>query len=167
MSLGEIQKVLSNLLRERVSIRNMVTILETLSSYISYSRDSSFLTEHVRVALSRQITGEFIDKSGNIYVITVDPDIESAIRAAVHEDPIEGPVLALDPESHNTVINAYIQAFNRAKKAGHVPVFMVSPQVRRVTFNMLEREIPHPVVISYSEIVSTVKVNVITSVLLS
>ncbi len=167
MSLGEIQKVLQALLRERVSIRNIVTILETLSSYVSYSKDPSFLTEYVRIALSRQITRDYVDKTSTLSVITVDPEIETIIRNSIHEDPIEGPVLAMDPTTHQTVVSALLDAYRRSKNMGHAPVFLVSPQIRRVTFTLLEREMPAPVVLSYNEISNAVKVEVVVSALLS
>jgi flagellar biosynthesis protein FlhA len=167
MTLGDIQKVLQYLLRERVSIRNIVTILETLSSYVAYSKDPSFLTEYVRVALARQITKEYMDQSNTLSVITVDPEIEAVIRNSIHEDPIEGPVLAMDPTTHETVTSSLMDAYRRSKNMGHAPVFLVAPQIRRVMFTLLEREVPAPVVLSYNEITSAVKVNVVVSALLS
>jgi flagellar biosynthesis protein FlhA len=167
MTLGDIQKVLQYLLRERVSIRNIVTILETLSSYVAYSKDPSFLTEYVRVALARQITKEYMDQSNTLSVITVDPEIEAVIRNSIHEDPIEGPVLAMDPTTHETVTSSLMDAYRRSKNMGHAPVFLVAPQIRRVMFTLLEREVPVPVVLSYNEITSAVKVNVVVSALLS
>ncbi|MBN2079387.1 MAG: flagellar biosynthesis protein FlhA [Spirochaetes bacterium] len=167
MTLGEIQRVLQGLLRERVSIRNIVTILETLASYAAYSKDSSFLAENVRIALSRQITKDYADKSGTLSVITVDPEIETIIRNSVHEDPIEGPVLAMDPTTHQTVVESMLEAYRRTKNMGHTPVYLVSPQIRRVTYALLEREMPAPVVLSYNEIPSSVKVEVVVSALLS
>ncbi len=167
MTLGEIQKVLQALLRERVSIRNIVTVLETLSSYVGYSKDPVFLTEHVRIALARQITKDYIDQKGLLSVITVDPEIETIIRNSIHEDPIEGPVLAMDPTTHQTVTTSLLDAFRRSKNMGHPPVYLVAPQIRRVMFNLLEREIPAPAVLSYNEITSAVKVNVVVSALLS
>jgi flagellar biosynthesis protein FlhA len=167
MTLGDIQKVLQGLLRERVSIRNIVTILETLSSYVGYSKDSSFLTEYVRIALARQITKDYTDQAGTLSVITVDPEIETIIRNSIHEDPIEGPVLAMDPTTHQTVVSALLDAFRLSKNKGFAPVYLVAPQIRRVTFTLLEREVPAPVVLSYNEISSSVKVNVVGSALMS
>ncbi|OHD71547.1 MAG: flagellar biosynthesis protein FlhA [Spirochaetes bacterium RBG_16_49_21] len=167
MTLGDIQKVLQSLLRERVSIRNIVTILETLSSYVSYSKDPSFLTEYVRIALSRQITKDYMDQTNTLSVITVDPEIETIVRNSIHEDPIEGPVLAMDPTTHQTVTDSLLDAYRRSKNMGHTPVYLVSPQIRRVMFTLLEREVPAPVVLSYNEITSAVKVNVVVSALLS
>jgi flagellar biosynthesis protein FlhA len=167
MNLGEIQKVLQNLLRERVSIRNMVTVLETLASYADHTKDIDLLTEYVRGAMARQITREYVGPDNTLSVITVDPDIENIIRDAIHEDPVEGRVLGLDPESHTMIVRALVDAAVRSRNAGHLPVYLVSPAIRSVTFALLEREMPQPVVLSYNEIVNTIKVNVVGSALLS
>lgn len=163
---GEIQKVLQNLLRERVSIRNMVTILETLATYYSYTHDSGMLTEYVRTALARQITGTFLAEDNVLSVITVDPEIESVIRGSIHEDPIEGRVLGMDPETHNVIVNTLLDAYQRASRMGFPPVFLVSPQIRSVTFALLEREVQSPAVLAYNEITKNIKVNVVVSAIL-
>ena len=167
MSLGDIQKVLQNLLRERVSIRNMVTILETLASYSEFSKDTGLLTEYVRVALSRQICKEYADKTNTMSVITVDPEIENVLRSSIHDDPVEGRVLGLDPDTHAGIIKSFTDSYVKARNAGYTPVFLVSPHIRSVTFSLLQREVPDPVVISYNEIVPSVKVNVISSAALA
>jgi len=166
MSIGEIQKALQNLLREKVSIRNIVTILETLATYVDYTKDPGLLTEYLRSALARQITAAYIDEDNTISVITVDPEIENIIRNSIHEDPIEGRILSLDPQSHDTIANAFLDAHKNAKEKDVEPVFLVSPQIRSVTFTLLEREIPSLVVLSYNEISSSIKVNVVVSALL-
>lgn len=167
MSIGEMQKVLQNLLRERISIRNMITILETLASYSDYTKDIGLLTEYVRVALSRQICKEYADKSNTLSVITVDPEIENIIRNSIHEDPIEGKVMGLDPDTHTSIIKSFTGAFVEAKNSGFMPIFLVSPQIRSVVFTLLQREVPDPVVLSYNEIVPNIKVNVISSAVIS
>jgi len=167
MSLGDIQKVLQNLLRERVSIRNMVTILETLASYAEFSKDTGLLTEYVRVALSRQICREYADRTNTMSVITVDPEIENVLRSSIHDDPVEGKVVGLDPDTHAGIMKSFTDSYMRARNAGHTPVFLVSPHIRSVTFSLLQREVPDPVVLSYNEIVPSVKVNVISSAALA
>ncbi|MCP4133261.1 MAG: flagellar biosynthesis protein FlhA [bacterium] len=166
MTIGEVQNVLQNLLRERVSVRNMVTILETLASYVDYTKDPGLLTEYVRAALARQIAGDYLDETNTLSVITVDPQIEGIIRGSIHDDPIEGKVLGLDPDTHQVVVTALIDAFSRARSMVQTPVFLVSPQIRSVIFALLEREIPAPVVLSYGEITNTINVNVVVSALL-
>jgi flagellar biosynthesis protein FlhA len=167
MSLGDIQKVLQNLLRERVSIRNMVTILETLASYAEFSKDTGLLTEYVRVALSRQICKEYADRTNTMSVITVDPEIENVLRSSIHDDPVEGRVLGLDPDTHAGIVKSFTDSYVKARNAGYTPVFLVSPHIRSVTFSLLQREVPDPIVLSYNEIVPSVKVNVISSAALA
>ncbi|MGB4268488.1 MAG: flagellar biosynthesis protein FlhA [Spirochaetota bacterium] len=166
LSIGEIQKVLQNLLRERVSIRNMVTILETLASYSDYTKDIGLLTEYVRVALARQICREYADKNNTLSVITVDPEIETIIRSSIHEDPVEGRIVSLDPDTHREVLDSLLGSYSKARSAGFAPVYLVSPHIRSVLFTLLEREVPDPVVISYNEIVPEIRVNVIGTALL-
>ncbi|MEJ5360434.1 MAG: flagellar biosynthesis protein FlhA [Spirochaetota bacterium] len=166
LSIGEIQKVLQNLLRERVSIRNMVTILETLASYSDYTKDIGLLTEYVRVALARQICREYADKNNTLSVITVDPEIETIIRSSIHEDPVEGRIVSLDPDTHRDVLDSLLGSYSKARSAGFAPVYLVSPHIRSVLFTLLEREVPDPVVLSYNEIVPEIRVNVIGTALL-
>jgi flagellar biosynthesis protein FlhA len=165
MKLGEMQKVLQNLLRERVSIRNMVTILETLATYADYTRDPGVLTEYVRAALSRQIAGSYLAEDNVLSVITVDPEIEGVIRDSIHEDPVEGRIAGMDPDTHSIIVGSLLEAYQRASKMGYTPVFLVSPQIRSVTFTLLEREVQAPVVLAYNEISRNVKVNVVVSAL--
>ncbi len=165
MKLGEIQKVLQNLLRERVSIRNMVTILETLATYADYTREPGVLTEYVRAALSRQITGAYLAEDNVLSVITVDPEIENIIRESIHEDPVEGRIAGMDPDTHGIIITSLLEAYQRASKMGFTPVYLVSPQIRSVMFALLEREVQAPVVLAYNEISKNVKVNVVVSAL--
>ena len=159
--------MLQNLLRERVSIRNMVTILETLATYVDYTKDPGMLTEYVRAALNRQITGPYLAEDNVLSVITIDPEIENAIRNSIHEDPVEGRVVGMDPVTHNIVVETFLDAFKRASNMGFSPVFLVSPQIRSVTFALLEREIPAPVVFAYNEITNNIKVNVVVSAMLA
>jgi flagellar biosynthesis protein FlhA len=166
VSFGEMQKILQNLLRERVSIRNMVTILETIATYIDHTRDAGLLTEYVRTALARQITGAYTAEDNVLSVITVDPEIENIIRSSIHEDRIEGKVLGMDPDTHYAIVNTLLDAYQRTSKMGYTPVYLVSPQIRSVMFALLEREVPAPVVFAYNEITKNIKVNVVVSALL-
>ena len=100
-------------------------------------------------------------------MITVDPEIENIIRGAIHEDPIEGQVVGLDPDTHSRVVQSLLTAFTEARNTGFMPVYLVSPQIRSVTFVLLEREVPEPVVLSYNEIVPDIQVNIVTTALLS
>jgi flagellar biosynthesis protein FlhA len=163
LSLGVVQKVLQALLRERVSIRNFLTIFETLANYAEYTNDSGALTEYVRTALSRQICKDYTDAAGVMHVITVDPELEAIVSESIHDDPIEGRVVGLDPQSHQAVMNSLIESYNSAKESGHVPVYLVAPQIRSVIFALLERDVRDAAVLSYNEINPAVKINVISS----
>jgi flagellar biosynthesis protein FlhA len=168
LSLGEIQGVLQNLLRERISIRNMVTILETIASYADRTnRNMGLITEYVRTALSRQICKSHVDKENSLSTISIDPEIEDLIAASIHEDPVEGSILSIDPETHKKIMDSVIKAYNSAKEHGFMPIFLVSPRIRSVTFSLIERELPDSVVLSYNEITPDVRVNIIGSALLS
>jgi flagellar biosynthesis protein FlhA len=168
LTLGEIQSILQNLLREKVSIRNMVTILETIATYADRTnKNIGLLTEYVRLALSRQICKSHIDKENALSIITIDPEIEDLIASSIHEDPIEGSIVSLDPETHRRIMDSMIDAYNKAKGIGHSPIFLVSPRIRGVTYSLMERELSDAVVLSYNEIIPDIKVNVIGSALLS
>lgn len=166
LSLNAVQKILQNLLRERVSIRNLVTIFETIASYSEHISDPGMLTEYVRAALARQICKEHSDSQGMMHVITVDPEVEGVIREAIHDDPIEGKIVGLEPEYHTAVVGALIEAYKTSRQSGHIPVYLVSPLIRSVLFGLLEREVPDATVLSYNEITATVNVNVVVSAVL-
>ncbi len=162
IQIGEIQRVLQNLLRERVSIRNMATILETFASYGEQIQDPGVLTEFVRQALGRQITSRLIGEDGALSVITVDPQIENVILNSIREDPVEGRVVNLDPDTHGIIVKELIDASMKVSKMGHSPIFLVSPQIRSVLFAMLERETQSPTVLAYNEVGDS-QVNVLAS----
>lgn len=168
VSLRSIQKVLQNLLREQVSIRNMLTIMETIASYGDERTDPDLLTEYVRIALAREITSGYIDqKTRKLNVISVDPEIEAALRNSLYDDPVEGKVLALDPETASVVERSLLDAYSKAMNLKYMPVFLVSPQIRSVVFALLERKLPSPpAVLAYNELNRDVNINVVASALL-
>ena len=168
MTLGEIQNILQNLLRERISIRNMVTILETIATYADRTnRNIGLITEYVRAALSRQICKNYVDKDNSLSTISIDPEIEDLIASSIHEDPIEGSILSIDPDTHRSIMDSIIKAYNSAKEHGFLPIFLVSPRIRSVTFTLMERELSDAVVLSYNEISPDVRVNIIGSALMT
>ncbi|MDA3901769.1 MAG: flagellar biosynthesis protein FlhA [Spirochaetes bacterium] len=165
MSLSVVQRVLQNLLRERVSIRNLVTIFETLANYQEYTTDPSMLTEYVRAALARQICNDYSD-GGVMFAITVDPELEGIIREGIHDDPVEGRVVGLDPQTHSMVMNALLESYKNCKQIGYMPLYLVSPHIRSVLFSLLEREVSDAIVLSYNEIISNINVNVVSSAMM-
>lgn len=149
MSVGEIQKVLANLLKESVSIRDMVTILETLADYAPATHDVDMLTEYARQALGRSISQKFFIGTSN--VITIDPKVEQMIMDSIQKTEF-GSYLALDPAVSNTIINNLSKNVQRLVQLGSQPIVLASPIVRLYVKRLTENVIPGLVVLSYNEI---------------
>lgn len=151
MSIGEVQKVLGNLLREEICIRDMVTILETLADYATHTRDADVLTEYVRQALSRSISQKYIDKNTSNGVITIDPTLEQELAAAVQKSDF-GSYIAIAPERMETLINNLSKQVKNVLATGEQPIILTSPGLRPYFKRMIEGVIPSLVVLSYNEI---------------
>ncbi|MBN2554201.1 MAG: flagellar biosynthesis protein FlhA [Spirochaetales bacterium] len=156
-SVGEIQKVLQGLLREQVSVRNIVVILETMADYGSVSKDTAFLIEKVRQALGRQICLHYSDDSKTIHVLTLEPGLEQAIIEA-RVDTAAGPTAALEPTLHRKWITAVTNSVRAVQEKGHLPLILCSEAARALVRGATIREIPHLVVLSVPEIVPEVKI---------
>jgi flagellar biosynthesis protein FlhA len=156
MTVGEIQKVIANLLREGVSIRDMVTILETLADFAPSTHDPDMLTEYVRQALGRAITRKFIgDNRSN--VLTLDPKLEQVIIESVKKTE-SGSYLTLDPSVSNTIINNLSRQVQRLMQLGQQPIVLSSPVVRLYFKRLTEQVIPGLVVLSYNELDPNIEV---------
>ena len=156
LTLGEVQKVLGNLLREGVSIRDMVTILETLADYAPVTRDSDMLTEYVRQALGRAISKAFITPD-NTDVITLDPQLEQMIMDSVQKTEA-GSYLTIEPSVTNKIMNNLARYVEKLAQLGKQPVVLASPMVRLYFKRMTEQSIPGLVVLSYNELEPTAEV---------
>jgi len=156
LSLGEVQKVLCNLLREGVSIRDLVSILETLSDYAPVTRDTDMLTEYVRQALGRAITKAFITPD-NSDVITLDPQLEQLILDSVQKTEA-GSYLALEPSVSNKIMQNLLKLVEKVAQLGKQPIVLASPVVRLYFKRFTEQTIPSLVVLSYNELDPSVKV---------
>ncbi|MFH1710267.1 MAG: flagellar biosynthesis protein FlhA [bacterium] len=157
LSLGQVHKVLQLLVRERVSIRDLSTILERLADFAHLSRDINILAEYVRQSLARQICETYADKEGVITVVTIDPSLEEVMIGAIHQSEY-GSFLALDPNVGERVlvqISSQMQNFRRMKL---LPVILCSPRLRPHFKRFIERSFPDVAVLSYNEIVPQVKV---------
>jgi len=157
LSLGQVHKVLQTLVRERVSIRDLSTILERLADYAHVSRDTNLLAEHVRQSLARQICSKYVDADDTITVFTIDPQLEETMINAVHQSEY-GAFLALDPHLGEKVISQisdHVANFRRMDKAA---CGLCSPRLRPHLKKFTERNHPNLVVLSYQEIVAQVKV---------
>ncbi len=142
VSLGTVQSVLQNLLKEGVSIRNMVQILEAISNYAERTqRDPYLLTESVRTVLRRQIIAGLQEKPGDpLQIIIVDPGIEKRLREGIFRDPEEGFVMSLKPEFQEQVMEALRSQYSAARRSGILrPVFVTSKPIRSAVFALLER----------------------------
>ncbi|MBV8154003.1 MAG: flagellar biosynthesis protein FlhA [Candidatus Eremiobacteraeota bacterium] len=149
LTVGEVQRVLQNLLRERIPIRNLVLILETLADAARVSKDIDFLTEKVRVALARHISAEYAE-NGLLSVITVDPRLEALLAEAVRRG--EDAYALLDPNTVARVYTSLTRQIAVAQNAGLQPIVLCSPSVRVALKRLTERAAPQLVVLSYSEI---------------
>jgi flagellar biosynthesis protein FlhA len=150
LSLGEVQKVLGNLLRESVSIRDMVTILETLADYVPVTRDTDMLTEYVRQALGRAISKTFITPD-NSDVITLDPQLEQLIMDSIQKTEA-GAYLTIEPSVSNRILNNLANLVEKIVKLGKQPIVLSSPVVRLYFKRLTEHAIPGLIVLSYNEL---------------
>jgi flagellar biosynthesis protein FlhA len=154
---GEVQKVLQNLLKEGVSIRDLGTILETLGDYGPRTKDPEILTEYVRNALSRSLSQKYLDRDGRLYVITLDPKLEDLIKAGI-ERTERGSFLSLSPSMVSRVAERIGREVEKLVAAGHAPVILTSPQVRAAVKRIADTIQPGIAALSYNEILRDVKV---------
>ena len=160
-SLGEVQKVLQGLLREQVSIRNTIVILETLADFRPITSDISLLVEKVRQALGRQICLQYADENKTLHVLTVEPALAQKIIES-RIDTVNGPMAALEPSEQRMWIRSLIQAVTTMQKNGFLPIVLAPEASARVLIkNSTDREIPDLVVLSIPEIAKDIQVEVI------
>ena len=156
LSIGEIQKVLSKLLKERVSIRNLPVIFETLADYGKVTTDTDLLTEYVRQALARQITSQYAVE-GVLKVVTLSGANEKAVADAI-EQTEHGTYLSLSPDASQQMINSVGHELEQASIQGISPVLLCSPAVRMYLKQLIERFFPMIAVLSYNELDSNIEV---------
>ncbi len=157
LSIGDIQKVLVKLLKEKISIRDMVTIFETLADYGTYTKDPDVLTEYVRQALSRQITQQFTSQGETLRVITVGPNLEKKIAESIQQSE-QGTYLALDPVSTQSMYQKINEQVNRLLQMGQQPIVLTSPAIRMYLRQLIERTMQDIPVLSYSELEPNVEI---------
>jgi flagellar biosynthesis protein FlhA len=162
VSIGDLQKVLSNLLREGVPIKDMESVLETLNDYGPSVKDTDLLTEYVRQRLRRTITRQYV--AGNVLkVITVDQEIEQSIMNSVKKGE-HGTYMAMEPDKVQRIVGSLIEDINAIKDIVPVPVVLTSPIVRIYLKKMLDQFNPSIVVLSFSEIDPTVQIQALANV---
>lgn len=156
LGIGEIQKVLQNLLEEGISIRDLVTIFETLADHATVTRDTDILTEYVRQSLKRAISGKFFPGNEVTSVVTLDPQIEQEIMNSV-KNTEQGSYLTLDPERTKKIIDSLGEALKKLEDMGKNPIVITSPIVRLYFKKLASDYYKDIIVISYNEVESTVE----------
>lgn len=156
LSLGEIQKVLSNLLREQISIRDMVSILEALADYGSITNDTDLLTEYVRQRLSGYITNKYVE-GNNLNVVTLDYEVEELIMNSITKSET-GSYLSIEPNKVQVLLNNTFKTMQKLTSIGEQPIVLTTPIVRLYFKKLTEQMTRDIVVISYNELEPTVEV---------
>lgn len=156
LGLGEIQKVLQNLLKEGISIRDLLTIFETLADYASTTRDTDILTEYVRQSLKRAISSKFFPANETTSVVTLDPKLEQEIMASVKQTET-GAYLTLDPEKTKAIVKSVGNEITKLENLGKNPIIITSPIVRMYFKRLTEDYYKDLIVISYNEIESNIE----------
>ncbi|EQB87782.1 flagellar biosynthesis protein FlhA [Clostridium sp. BL8] len=157
MTIGEIQKVLQNLLREKVSIKDMVTILECLADNSRNTKDIEILTEYVRFSLGRNICNELIDEDNILTVLTLSPEIENIIGNNIQKS-MQGSFPAVNPEVTTELLNSIRDGLNRTYFPNNIPVILVSPRIRPAFRKLIEMVFPNVAILSLNEIPNDIEI---------
>jgi len=162
LGVGTIMRVLQNLLREGVSVRDLRTVLETLADYAPHTQDTDVLTEYVRHALSRSISTAYVQPDGALPVITLDAKVENLIQNSIQHRE-HGSFLALDPLVAQKILDS-LSTLISSFGGGQQPVLLVIPQIRPHVRRLIERYFPSLAVLSHNEITSNIKIKSIGTV---
>ncbi|WP_101909390.1 flagellar biosynthesis protein FlhA [Marasmitruncus massiliensis] len=165
VSVGELQKVLCNLLRESIPVRDLETILETLADYGTTVKDSDMLTEYVRQSLKRTISHRFAE-AGQLKVISLDANVENTIMASVKKVE-NGSYLALDPKTIQSIISVTSKEIDKIKDLVQVPIILTSPIVRIYFKKLVDQFYPDTVVLSFNEIDTNIQIQALGSIAIS
>jgi flagellar biosynthesis protein FlhA len=165
LTIGNVQKVLSNLLQERVSIKNLPAILESLADHAVITKDLDRLTEHARQALARQIVQPLLDEKRMLSVLTLEPRIEQMILDNIKPSEY-GSFVNLDPIMAQRLISEIAADVEKVAMNGYNPVILCAPLVRINLKRMTERHLPHLIILSYNELVQGIEVQALGMVVL-
>ncbi|TXL67697.1 flagellar biosynthesis protein FlhA [Cerasibacillus terrae] len=157
LRIGGIQKVLSKLLWENVSIRNLPIIFETLADYGNMTTDPDLLAEYVRQALAPQITKQYAKDDSSVRVLTISGNVEKMIAESIQQTE-HGNYLAIDPEAQQNIFKSASEHVEKLAIQGETPIILCSPPIRMYVKQLLERYMPHVVVLSYNELEANVQV---------
>ena len=156
LGIGEIQKVLQNLLKEGISIRDLLTIMETLADYAPTTRDADILTEYVRQSLKRAISTKFFSSHETTSVVTLDPKIEQEIMGSVKQTE-NGAFLNMDPARTRAIMDSLTKEVQKLENLGKMPIIITSPIVRVYFKRLTEDYFKDLVVVSYNEVENNVE----------
>lgn len=156
LPLGIVQKVLQNLLREQVSIRDMLTIVETLADYASLTKDPDLLTEYVRHRLARSFISPHLDETGVLNLFTLNQEVEDTLVRGIHKTE-HGTYLSVDPGIADALVRSIKNMAETAMVKNLQPILVTSPQLRRHLRKMVEHFVPSLMVLSQTELLSDMK----------
>lgn len=162
VSYGNLQKILGNLLREGIPIKDLETILETISDYGTTVKDTEMLTEYVRQSLKRTITRKWAD-GGQIKVITLSTDVEKLILNSMSKDN-KNSYLSIDPDALQKIVGQIIEQLNNVKNEINIPIILTSPFVRGYFRKLLDQFYPKAVVLSFNEIDNSVQIQALGNI---
>ncbi|MCR5509573.1 MAG: flagellar biosynthesis protein FlhA [Lachnospiraceae bacterium] len=157
LGLGEVQKVLQNLLNEGISIRDLLTIFETMADYATTTRDTDILTEYIRQALKRAISNKYFPANEVTQVVTVDAAVEQEIMASVKQTE-QGAYLTMDPQKIEAIMNSVRVEKEKLENLGRNPIVVTSPIVRAYFKKLTEEYFKDLIVVSYNEIDTDVSI---------
>lgn len=157
ITIGELQKVLQNLLREKVPIKDMVTIMESLADNSRNTKDLEILTEYVRFSLGRTICNQIVNEDKAITVVTLHPDLEELIASNIQKS-VQGSFPAIDPDTTTKIFHSLKNTIDNVYFYNNQQVVLVSPNIRCVFRKLIEMAFPHLMIISLNEIPNDVEI---------
>lgn len=157
MTLGEVQKIFQNLLKEKVSIKDRVTILETLADNVRNTKDLELLTEYVRMAMSRSICFELIDENNSITVTTLSMEVENLVANSLQRS-VNGTYPAIDPDTTNKIFKGIQSTIESINFNNNRPILLVSPKIRAPFRRLVDMVFPNLTILSLNEIPSDVQI---------
>lgn len=160
LTTGDIQKIFSKLLKEKISIRNLPIIFETLADFSKLTNDTELLGEYVRQSLATQITNQYKSDDETLPVITFAGNVEQMIRDHVQQTE-HGSYLSMDPETQQKIVESSKVEVDKLIGINQLPIILCSPAVRMYVYQMLEKFIPNVVVLSYNELEASVEVQAV------
>jgi len=158
LSIGELQKVLQNLLKEKVPIKDVVTIMESLADNSKNTRDLETLTEYVRFSLARTICNQIVDENRTITVLTLDPSIEEIIAKNTQKS-VQGSFPTVNPDTTTKILTGIKNTVESVYFYNNQPIILVSPNIRSVFRKLIEMVFPHIMIISLNEVPNDVQIN--------